>query len=70
MGEFYFKKSGNYSAVLPQSHKDTDVLMCYLIGSLNEITEKIIGCAIEVHRNSDPGLLESIYENGINRIIL
>jgi hypothetical protein len=48
----------------------TEVLMCYLIESLNEITEKIIGCAIEVHTNSDPGLLESIYENGMKRIIL
>ena len=29
---------------------------------LNEITEKIIGCAIEVHRFLGPGLLESTYE--------
>jgi len=29
---------------------------------INEITEKIIGCAIEVHRNLGPGLLESAYE--------
>jgi len=29
---------------------------------LNEITQKIIGCAIEVHRNLGPGLLESSYE--------
>ncbi len=28
----------------------------------NTITEKIIGCAIEVHRNLGPGLLESAYE--------
>ncbi|HPQ08438.1 MAG TPA: GxxExxY protein [Bacteroidia bacterium] len=28
----------------------------------NQITEKIIGCAIEVHRNLGPGLLESAYE--------
>ena len=28
----------------------------------NRITEKIIGCAIEVHRNLGPGLLESAYE--------
>ncbi|MES2591902.1 MAG: GxxExxY protein [Bacteroidota bacterium] len=28
----------------------------------NLITEKIIGCAIEVHRNLGPGLLESAYE--------
>lgn len=27
-----------------------------------EITEKIIGCAIEVHRELGPGLLESAYE--------
>ncbi len=28
----------------------------------NYITEKIIGCAIEVHRSLGPGLLESAYE--------
>lgn len=26
------------------------------------LTEKVIGCAIEVHRNLGPGLLESTYE--------
>ncbi|OGU13816.1 MAG: GxxExxY protein [Geobacteraceae bacterium GWC2_53_11] len=31
----------------------------------NELTEKIIGCAIEVHRNLGPGLLESIYEKAL-----
>ena len=29
---------------------------------LNEITSIVIGCAIEVHRNLGPGLLESAYE--------
>ncbi len=29
---------------------------------LNEITEKIIGCAIRVHSALGPGLLESTYE--------
>src|SRR4051812_219512 len=29
---------------------------------INEITEKIIGAAIEVHRHLGPGLLESAYE--------
>ena len=29
---------------------------------INEITEKVIGCAIEVHKNLGPGLLESAYE--------
>lgn len=30
--------------------------------SINQITEKIIGCAIEVHKALGPGLLESAYE--------
>src|SRR5438552_18853577 len=29
---------------------------------LNELTEMVIGCAIEVHRALGPGLLESTYE--------
>lgn len=29
---------------------------------INKITEKIIGCAIEVHKRLGPGLLESAYE--------
>lgn len=29
---------------------------------INELTKKIIGCAIEVHKNLGPGLLESAYE--------
>ena len=29
---------------------------------LNEITQKIIGCAIQVHKSLGPGLLESAYE--------
>ena len=28
---------------------------------INDISYKIVGCAIEVHRNLGPGLLESIY---------
>jgi len=28
----------------------------------NEISERIIGCAIEVHKILGPGLLESAYE--------
>ena len=30
---------------------------------INEISYKIIGCAIEVHRHIGPGLLESIYHS-------
>lgn len=29
---------------------------------INELTEKVIGCAIEVHRTLGPGLLESAYQ--------
>jgi GxxExxY protein len=32
------------------------------IAELNRLTDKIIGAAIEVHRNLGPGLLESAYE--------
>jgi GxxExxY protein len=32
---------------------------------INRVTEKIIGCAIEVHRNLGPGLLESVYEEAM-----
>lgn len=35
------------------------------IEALNPITERIIGCAIEVHRNLGAGLLEPIYESAM-----
>ena len=31
----------------------------------NEISYKIIGVAIEIHKTIDPGLLESAYENAL-----
>ena len=30
---------------------------------LEPLTKRIIGCAIEVHRNLGPGLLESVYQD-------
>ena len=33
-----------------------------LFGKASELTENIIGAAIEVHRDKGPGLIESIYE--------
>jgi GxxExxY protein len=50
-------------------HGDTEVtenVRVDITESLNKITEKIIGCAIEVHRNLGPGLLESIYERALS----
>jgi len=38
------------------NHRDTEAQR------VNQITEKVIGCAIEVHRGLGPGLLESAYE--------
>jgi GxxExxY protein len=32
---------------------------------LNEITEKIIGCAFEVHNTLGPGFAERVYENAL-----
>jgi GxxExxY protein len=32
------------------------------VSGLNRLTELIIGAAIEVHRNTGPGLMESVYE--------
>src|SRR5688500_1809776 len=31
--------------------------------NLEPLTKRIIGCAIEVHRNLGPGLLESVYQD-------
>ena len=43
----------------PQSHRDTET------EQLKEVTERIIGCAIAVHRALGPGLLEQLYESAI-----
>ena len=43
----------------PQSHRDTEP------EPRKELTERIIGCAIAVHRALGPGLLEQLYESAI-----
>ena len=34
---------------------------------LNDLTYKVLGCAIEVHKHLGPGLLESVYEKCFTR---
>ena len=36
----------------------------------DQLTEKVIGCAIEVHRHLGPGLLESAYEQCLARELI
>jgi GxxExxY protein len=40
----------------PQSHRDTE------FKPLNDVSEGIIGAAIEVHRALGPGLFEGLYD--------
>jgi GxxExxY protein len=40
----------------------SDAVVAEQSGALRELTQRIIGCAIEVHRQLGPGLLESTYE--------
>ena len=42
-------------------HEDTKNL------EFDELSNRVIGCAMEVHRNLGPGLLESAYEQGLAR---
>jgi GxxExxY protein len=44
---------------LPQRHGDTE------LDQINKITQRIIGCAIEVHRVLRCGLFEAIYRSAL-----
>jgi hypothetical protein len=35
-----------------------------------ELTDRIIGCAVEVHRPLGPGLLENVLRAGLRRVVL
>ena len=43
----------------PLRHKDTE------LEAINKVTERIIGCAIEVHRVLRCGLFEAIYRSAL-----
>ena len=36
-----------------------------VVREADELTQRILGCAIEVHRHLGPGLLESVYESAL-----
>jgi hypothetical protein len=38
------------------------------MASENELTDRIIGAAIEVHKHLGPGLLESVYEERVSAL--
>ena len=44
---------------------DVDSHGIALVGEVDELTQRIIACAIEVHRHLGPGLLESVYEGAL-----
>ena len=33
--------------------------------NINQLTERIIGCAFQVHNTLGPGFLEKVYENSL-----
>lgn len=53
--------SSSFRDVL-RPEKVTDVAPVKESTALKQLTERIIGCAIEVHRQLGPGLLEGTYE--------
>jgi GxxExxY protein len=46
----------------PEGAKGAEVRSAFEAGRLDRLTELIIGAAIEVHRQTGPGLMESVYE--------
>ena len=36
----------------------------------NKLTSRIIGCCIEVHNELGPGLMESVYEECVNHVMI
>lgn len=56
-----FTESGN--AMKPEP--DQNVLDSSHTGPWSELTHRVIGCAMEVHRALGPGLLERLYEEAL-----
>ena len=58
-----------FPCVLHQQEKYLLFLLRFInaisMNTLNELSYKVIGCALEVYRTLGPGLLESIYEKAL-----
>ena len=46
----------------PEGAEGAEVTSVPPVSRLNQLTEQIVGAAIEVHRQTGPGLMESVYE--------
>lgn len=55
----------NHRSCITNSHRVLKENKVKSLAEINILTEKIIGCAIEVHKRLGPGLLESIYEKAL-----
>ena len=49
--------------LIPNCYVSAAVIHAALRMNINDLTDKIIGCATRVHRALGPGLLESAYES-------
>lgn len=64
-GEREFLRLYAAEEIATEARRTQSVLCQEKMEKLNLLTQKIIGCAIEVHRTLGPGLLESIYEKAL-----
>jgi GxxExxY protein len=60
LNQKYYRKGRTCTENHRESQRDTEKNTEHM--EINDITSKIIGCAIEVHKSLGPGLLESAYE--------